>query len=170
VTIASRPSCRNRTARLSELIWVGREGKYFCKWGWTGNSLICPSGKIDGHPGWVEPFAKPITVQKVMGIASLHPSNALYGKLFGGTKGRGKMAGSGAEMAAMLNTVRSITDWYVMKMPVEERKEFEETLKLGIVNMSHLVDDNWGTGKIDPQKYRDALSYELQRLLSLPRR
>jgi hypothetical protein len=105
-----------------------------------------------------------------MGIASLHPSNALYGKLFGGTKGRGKMAGSGAEMAAMLNTVRSITDWYVMKMPVEERKEFEETLKLGIVNMSHLVDDNWGTGKIDPQKYRDALSYELQRLLSLPRR
>jgi hypothetical protein len=24
--------------RLSELIWVGREGKYFCKWGWTRGS------------------------------------------------------------------------------------------------------------------------------------
>jgi hypothetical protein len=24
------------TVRLSELIWVGDEGKYFCKWGWTG--------------------------------------------------------------------------------------------------------------------------------------
>jgi hypothetical protein len=26
----------NRTARLSELIWVRNEEKYFCKWGWTG--------------------------------------------------------------------------------------------------------------------------------------
>ncbi len=39
--------------------------------------VICPSGKINRHVGWVEPFAKPITVQKVMGIASLHPSYAL---------------------------------------------------------------------------------------------
>jgi hypothetical protein len=29
-----------------ELIWVKREGKYFCKWGWTGQPLICPSGGI----------------------------------------------------------------------------------------------------------------------------
>jgi hypothetical protein len=36
VTIASRPSCRNRTAQLSELIWVRSEGRYFCKRGWTG--------------------------------------------------------------------------------------------------------------------------------------
>src|SRR6202158_5711818 len=25
------------------LIWVRRKQKYFCKWGWTVNSLICPS-------------------------------------------------------------------------------------------------------------------------------
>jgi hypothetical protein len=35
----------DETARISELIWVRREQKYFCKWGWTANSLICPSGK-----------------------------------------------------------------------------------------------------------------------------
>src|SRR5229473_4619533 len=45
--------------------------------GLDSKSVICPSGKINGHVGWVEPFAKPITVQKVMGIASLHPSYAL---------------------------------------------------------------------------------------------
>src|ERR1700682_3998948 len=33
------------TAGDIEVIWVRREGKYFCKWGWTVNSLICPSGK-----------------------------------------------------------------------------------------------------------------------------
>ena len=26
------------------LIWVGRKQEYFCKRGWTGKSLICPSG------------------------------------------------------------------------------------------------------------------------------
>jgi hypothetical protein len=36
------------------------------------------------------------------------------------------MAGSGAEMAAMFNTIRSITDRYVMKMPAEERKEYPQ--------------------------------------------
>jgi hypothetical protein len=39
----------DRTMRISELIWVRREGKYFCKRGWTGHpgkhQLICPSGK-----------------------------------------------------------------------------------------------------------------------------
>ena len=33
-----------------EVIWVRREAKHFCKWGWTrepqGCPLICPSGKI----------------------------------------------------------------------------------------------------------------------------
>jgi hypothetical protein len=78
------------------LIWVRRKRKYFCKRGWTGkpakHELICPSGKINGHVGWVEPFAKPITVvQSMMGIASafalratadksLHPSYALERK------------------------------------------------------------------------------------------
>src|SRR6266404_3263840 len=35
VTIAIRPSCRNETVRISELIWVGRKQKYFCKTGLT---------------------------------------------------------------------------------------------------------------------------------------
>jgi hypothetical protein len=30
--------------------------------------------------------------------------------------------------------------------------------------------DDWRSGKIDPQEYRDALSYELQRLLNPARR
>src|SRR5260221_8226268 len=36
VTIASRPSEWDGTVRISELIWVKLERKYFCKWGWTG--------------------------------------------------------------------------------------------------------------------------------------
>jgi hypothetical protein len=48
VTIAKRPSVWGGMARISELIWVQREGKYFCKWDWTGKitsaPLICPSG------------------------------------------------------------------------------------------------------------------------------
>jgi hypothetical protein len=32
--------------RLSELIWVREKQKYFCKGGWTGNSLICSSGNL----------------------------------------------------------------------------------------------------------------------------
>src|SRR6266576_2285986 len=41
-------------------------------------SRFCPTGKISGGVGWVEPCAKPITVvQNMMGIASLHPSYAL---------------------------------------------------------------------------------------------
>ncbi len=27
-------------------IWVRREANYFCKWHWTGISVICPSGKL----------------------------------------------------------------------------------------------------------------------------
>src|SRR5438128_21583 len=33
VTIAIRPSCRDETVRISELIWVRREAKYFFKGG-----------------------------------------------------------------------------------------------------------------------------------------
>src|SRR5260370_966822 len=64
-----------------------RSGIFFAE-GLDTKSVICPSGKIIGRVGWVEPFAKPITVQKMMGIASafalratadksLHPSCAL---------------------------------------------------------------------------------------------
>ena len=42
------------------------------------NLVICPSGKINGRAGWVEPFAKSIAVvRNMMGIASLNPSYAL---------------------------------------------------------------------------------------------
>src|ERR1700687_1404035 len=47
VTIASAP-LRDGTARISELIWVRREQKYFCKWGWTGklaNTTDLPVGQ-----------------------------------------------------------------------------------------------------------------------------
>ena len=26
-----------------EVIWVKSEPEYFCEWGWTGDTLICPS-------------------------------------------------------------------------------------------------------------------------------
>jgi hypothetical protein len=44
VTIAIAPLW-DETARLVEVIWVEREGKYFCKWGWTGVSPERLSGK-----------------------------------------------------------------------------------------------------------------------------
>jgi hypothetical protein len=40
-------------ARIVKVIWVRREGKYFCAWGWTGTSLICadlPVGQIARRP------------------------------------------------------------------------------------------------------------------------
>ena len=45
VTIASRPSVWDGTARISELIWVTGEGKYFCVGDWTGFLADSPSGK-----------------------------------------------------------------------------------------------------------------------------
>ena len=32
--------------RVLDLIWVRREANYFCKWDWTGTSVICPPGKL----------------------------------------------------------------------------------------------------------------------------
>jgi hypothetical protein len=34
--------------KVLDVIWGGREGKYFCRWDWTANSLICPTGKSAG--------------------------------------------------------------------------------------------------------------------------
>jgi hypothetical protein len=34
-------------ARNTQLIWVKREAKYFCRWGWTQHRVICPAGKIN---------------------------------------------------------------------------------------------------------------------------
>jgi hypothetical protein len=43
VTIAIRPSCGCGMAVDVEVIWLESEPEYFCKWGWTGESVICPS-------------------------------------------------------------------------------------------------------------------------------
>jgi len=55
VTCAT-PLFRDGTARISELIWVRPEQKYFCKRGWTGqlakHEVICPSGKIYALRRW----------------------------------------------------------------------------------------------------------------------
>jgi hypothetical protein len=51
VTIASRPSCRDETARLSELIWVRREAKFFYKQDWTAQISLIP------HANFVFPRA-----------------------------------------------------------------------------------------------------------------
>ncbi len=34
--------------KVLDVIWGGREGKYFWRWDWTANSLICPTGKSAG--------------------------------------------------------------------------------------------------------------------------
>jgi hypothetical protein len=31
-------------AKNKQVIWVKREAKYFCKWGWTQHRVICPAG------------------------------------------------------------------------------------------------------------------------------
>jgi hypothetical protein len=33
----------DETAMDEQLIWVNLEGKYFCEWGWTGETPNCPS-------------------------------------------------------------------------------------------------------------------------------
>src|SRR5712692_1965028 len=45
MTMANAP-LGDGTAGDIEVIWVKREAEYFCKWDWTGKSVICPSGKI----------------------------------------------------------------------------------------------------------------------------
>ena len=49
VTIAKRPFVRAETARLMPLILADSEANYFCGEGWTGISVICPSGKSGGR-------------------------------------------------------------------------------------------------------------------------
>jgi hypothetical protein len=34
--------------KVLDVIWGVREGKYFWRWDWTANSLICPTGKSAG--------------------------------------------------------------------------------------------------------------------------
>ena len=38
------PLQRDETVMHMQVIWVKREQEYFCKRGWTGKPLICPSG------------------------------------------------------------------------------------------------------------------------------
>jgi hypothetical protein len=51
VTMANAP-LRDRTGQVLKVIWVTREGKYFCKRDWTRDqptTVICPSGKSTGR-------------------------------------------------------------------------------------------------------------------------
>jgi len=45
VTIAIRPSSKARDGDNTQVIWVERKSKYFCKWGWTQHRVICPIGR-----------------------------------------------------------------------------------------------------------------------------
>jgi hypothetical protein len=69
VTCAT-PLFRDGTARISELIWVEREAKYFCKRGWTGHfgkhEVICPSGRFIDPKGFF--FVIPGRAQREPGI------------------------------------------------------------------------------------------------------
>jgi hypothetical protein len=42
-----------------KVICVKREWKYFCGGGWTGEPLICPSGKIAGSSRFNKPCGTP---------------------------------------------------------------------------------------------------------------
>jgi hypothetical protein len=35
----------DETAMDEQVIWVNLKGKYFCEWGWTGETPNCPSAK-----------------------------------------------------------------------------------------------------------------------------
>ena len=41
------PLCVGRDGGVLELIWVGGEVEYFSRRGWTGHSVICPSGGLN---------------------------------------------------------------------------------------------------------------------------
>jgi len=51
VTIAIRPSCGCGITMDVEVIWVRSEPEYFCKRGWTGMSVICPTGQRNQRSG-----------------------------------------------------------------------------------------------------------------------
>jgi hypothetical protein len=54
------PLCGTGRAELVEMICPTGKAEYFCKGGWTGKSLICPSGKSnDVHDQLVKRFAVP---------------------------------------------------------------------------------------------------------------
>jgi hypothetical protein len=46
VTIASRPSFWDGTARNKPVIWVGRKQKYFRRHDWTGRTNLIPFNKL----------------------------------------------------------------------------------------------------------------------------
>jgi hypothetical protein len=58
VTIAKRPSVWGGIAVDVEVIWVKSEREYFCEKGWTGKSVICPSGnRVFNRSSWRRAFA-----------------------------------------------------------------------------------------------------------------
>jgi hypothetical protein len=60
VTIAKRPSVLGRDGEDEEVIWVKSEPEYFCKGGWTGSWVICPSrlskNSFAGNDGGIFPL------------------------------------------------------------------------------------------------------------------
>jgi hypothetical protein len=49
------PLCGTGRGELVEMICPTGKAEYFCKGGWTGNSVICPSGKsVDRRPQFEE--------------------------------------------------------------------------------------------------------------------
>lgn len=71
------------------------------------------------------------------------------------------------KLAAALQALLAVQGFLVMKLSPEDRRELDEVLRLRIADMSPTT-DNWSS-HLDPQKYRDALSFELQQILKLPR-
>jgi hypothetical protein len=58
-----------------EMIWVWREAKYFCEWGWTGDQKNCATGKSVWRSQ--EFFAlRRGTGETVRRAQSVHPLNA----------------------------------------------------------------------------------------------
>jgi hypothetical protein len=76
VTIAIRPSFGTGW-RSSRFDLGQRRSGIFLKTGLDSKITDLPVGQNHWTRRWVEPFAKPITVQKGMGIASPHPSYAV---------------------------------------------------------------------------------------------
>jgi hypothetical protein len=66
---------------------ISEKQKYFFDWGWTRQNAPAerdlPDGQTTGSVGWVERFAKPISLSNMMGLASAF---RLRSASFGGTR------------------------------------------------------------------------------------
>src|SRR6266702_7663884 len=71
------------TVRISELIWVRPEEKYFCKRGWTSHfgkhEVICPSGKISRPVRRRRAKAEAVTRLFIVGESRITFASPFYG-------------------------------------------------------------------------------------------